>query len=148
MLGNPWLSTPIRSAPLNKNTVRMTASSWQCEAIKYFKHMVEGHLFVIFMDHKPLTYAFQQHRDKCLPREFHHLEFIGQFSTDFKHVLGQDNVVADALLKANSIMTPLDYHALASSQGQDAELQDILKNGLVFQVRTGAHFRDRRQPLL
>jgi len=26
-------------------------------------------------------------------------------------------------------MTPLDYHALASSQDQDVELQDILKNG-------------------
>jgi len=26
-------------------------------------------------------------------------------------------------------MTPLDYHALASSQNQDAELQDILNDG-------------------
>jgi len=26
-------------------------------------------------------------------------------------------------------MTPLDYHVLASSQDQDAELQDILQNG-------------------
>jgi hypothetical protein len=33
------------------------------------------------------------------------------------------------LARANSDMTPLDYHALASSQDQDAELQDILKNG-------------------
>jgi hypothetical protein len=29
-LGNPWLSTPISSAPLNKSKVRMIASSWQC----------------------------------------------------------------------------------------------------------------------
>jgi hypothetical protein len=29
-LVNPWLSTPISSAPLNKSTVRTTASSWQC----------------------------------------------------------------------------------------------------------------------
>jgi hypothetical protein len=29
------------------------------EAIKYFRHMVEGCPFVIFTDHKPLTYAFQ-----------------------------------------------------------------------------------------
>ena len=55
--------------------------------------------------------------------------FIGQFSTDFTHVPGQDNVVADALSRANSVTSPLDYQALASSQDQDAELQDILKNG-------------------
>jgi cleavage and polyadenylation specificity factor subunit 1 len=100
-----------------------------CEAIKYFRHMVEGRPFVIFTDHKPLTYAFQQRRDKCFPRQFRRLEFIGQFSTDFRHVSRQDNVVADALSRAKSVMTSLDYHALASSQDQDAELQDILKNG-------------------
>jgi hypothetical protein len=31
-------------------------------------------------------------------------------------------------------MTPLDYHGLASSQDQDAELQDILKNGSALQL--------------
>jgi len=104
------------------------------EAIKYFRHMVESRHFVIFMDHKPLTYAFQQWRDKCLPPQFHHLKFIGQFSTDFRHVSEQDSVVADALSRANSVTAPLDYSALASSQGQDAELQDILKNGSVLRL--------------
>ena len=37
------------------------------EAIKYFRHMTKGHPFVIFTDHKPLTYAFQQCKDKCSP---------------------------------------------------------------------------------
>jgi hypothetical protein len=92
------------------------------EAIKYFQRTVEGHPFVIFTDHKPPTYDFQQRRDKCSPIQFRHLEFIAQFSTDFRHVSRQDNVVGLALLRANSIMTPLDYHALASSQDQDAEL--------------------------
>jgi cleavage and polyadenylation specificity factor subunit 1 len=99
------------------------------EAIKYFRHMVEGRPFVIFTDHKPLTYAFQQRRDKCSPRQFHHLEFIGQFSTDFRHVSGQENVVADALSRANSVMSPLDYPVLARFQDQDAELKDILNHG-------------------
>jgi cleavage and polyadenylation specificity factor subunit 1 len=96
--------------------------------------MVEGRRFVIFADYKPLTYAFQQRRNKCSPRQFPHLEFIGQFSTDFKHVSGQDNVIADALSRTNSVSTPLDYHALASSQERDAELQDILKHGSALQL--------------
>jgi len=91
--------------------------------------MVEGRHFDIFTDHKPLTHAFQQRSDKCSPRHLRHLEFIGQFSTDSRHVSGQDNVVADALSRANSITTPLDYLALSSSQDQVAELQDVLKNG-------------------
>ena len=86
-------------------------------------------MVVILTDHKPLIYAFQQRRDKCSPRKFLHLEFIGQFSTDFRQVSRQDSVVADALSMANSVMTPLEYHALERSQDQDAELQDIMKNG-------------------
>jgi len=31
-------------------------------------------------------------------------------------------------------MTPLDYHVLANSQDQDAELQDILKNGTALRL--------------
>ena len=104
------------------------------EAIKYFRPMVEGRHFVIFTDHKPLTYAFQQRRDKCSPRPFRHLKYIGQFSTDFRHVSGQDNVVADTLSRANSVTTPLDYHSLARSQDQDAELLDILQRGSALQL--------------
>jgi cleavage and polyadenylation specificity factor subunit 1 len=40
------------------------------EALKHFRHMLEARHFVIFTDHKPITYAFQQKRDKCSPRQF------------------------------------------------------------------------------
>ena len=58
------------------------------EAIKYFRHMVEDRPFIIFTDSKPLIYAFQQRRDECSPPHFRHLEFIGQFSIEFRHVSG------------------------------------------------------------
>jgi cleavage and polyadenylation specificity factor subunit 1 len=38
------------------------------EAVKHFRHMLEARHFIIFTDHKPITYAFQQKRDKCSPR--------------------------------------------------------------------------------
>jgi len=72
---------------------------------------------------------FKEHAKKCSPRQFRHLKFIGQFSTDFKHVTERDNAVADALPRANSVMSPLDYPAIARSQDQDAELKDILQHG-------------------
>jgi hypothetical protein len=34
------------------------------EAVKHLRHMLEARQFIIFTDHKPITYAFQQKRDK------------------------------------------------------------------------------------
>jgi hypothetical protein len=52
------------------------------EAVKHFRHILETRHFIIFTDNKPTTYAFQQKRDKCSPRQFSHLDFIAQFTTD------------------------------------------------------------------
>jgi hypothetical protein len=55
--------------------------------------MLEARHFIL-TDHKPITFAFRHNRDKCSPRQFNHLNFISQFSTDIRHISGQD-VVAD-----------------------------------------------------
>jgi cleavage and polyadenylation specificity factor subunit 1 len=122
-LGDPWLSIPISSSPLKKYSPYDRELLAVYEAIKYFRHLV------ISTDHKPLTCVFQQRRDKCSLRQFRHLGLIEQFSADFRHISRQDNVVEDGLSRAYSVVTPLDFHALASSQEQDAELQNILENG-------------------
>ncbi|GBN22956.1 hypothetical protein AVEN_248336-1 [Araneus ventricosus] len=64
-------------------------------AIKYFRHMLEGRNFILFTDHKPLTFAFRQKEYECSPRQ---LDLIGQFTTDIRHLKGTDNVVADTHL--------------------------------------------------
>jgi len=38
------------------------------EAVRYFRQMLEARHFTILTDHKPLTFAFHQNRDKCSPR--------------------------------------------------------------------------------
>jgi len=43
---------------------------------------------MIFTDHKTLTYAFTLRCDKCSPRQFKHLDFISQFTTDIRHISG------------------------------------------------------------
>ena len=50
------------------------------EAVRYFRHILEARHFTILTDHKPLTFAFHQKRDKCSPRQFNHLDFISQFT--------------------------------------------------------------------
>ena len=83
------------------------------KAVKYFRHMVEGRDFMIFTDHKPITFAFQQKSSKCDPRHFRQLEFIGQFSTDIRHISGSKNVVADALSRIEKVASTINFSALA-----------------------------------
>uniref|UniRef100_A0A5S6QC46 RNA-directed DNA polymerase n=1 Tax=Trichuris muris TaxID=70415 RepID=A0A5S6QC46_TRIMR len=100
------------------------------EAVQHFRHILEAHPCTIYTDHKPLTYAFQQRRDKLPPVQLNHLSFIAQFTTDIQHVKGSANVVADALSRTNAIsVVSLDYTALAQSQENDAELQNLLAQG-------------------
>lgn len=104
------------------------------DAIRHFRHMVEAKPFIIFTDHKPLTYAFTSRRDNCSPRQFRYLDFISQFSTDIRFVSGKDNVVADALSRIESLAYDIDYEALEKSQDEDSELQALLKSGTSLQL--------------
>lgn len=60
------------------------------QSIKFFKYMICN--CIIYTDHKPLILAFQQKPDKASPRQLRHLDFIGQFSTDLRHVSGKDGL--------------------------------------------------------
>jgi cleavage and polyadenylation specificity factor subunit 1 len=95
------------------------------EAVKHFRHMLEARHFTIFTDHKPIIYAFQQKRDKCSPRQFNHLDFVSQFTTNIRHISGQDNIVADAPSRFESVTAPASCDALATSQDGD-ELRTLL----------------------
>jgi cleavage and polyadenylation specificity factor subunit 1 len=56
--------------------------------VKHFQHTVEACHFTIFTDHKPITFTFQQKWDTL--RYFNHLDFTAQFTTDIRHISGQD----------------------------------------------------------
>jgi hypothetical protein len=40
------------------------------EVLKHFRHILEAHHFIIFTNHKTITYIFQQKRDKCSSWQF------------------------------------------------------------------------------
>jgi hypothetical protein len=48
--------------------------------VKHFRHMLEARHFLVFTDHKPITYVFQHKRDKCSSQQFSHLDFIAKFT--------------------------------------------------------------------
>ncbi|GBP85600.1 Transposon Tf2-11 polyprotein [Eumeta japonica] len=105
------------------------------EAIKHFRHMLEARDFVIYTDHKPLCHAFKTRKDKCSPRQYRHLDFISQFSTDIRHISGRDNVVADTLSRIEQLDNVVDFVKLANAQESDPELEQILKDGSALQLQ-------------
>lgn len=98
------------------------------ESIKYFRHMLEARDFTIYTDHKPLCFAFEMRKASCSPRQYRHLDFISQFTSDIRHISGKDNVVADTLSRIEEVEA-IDYDALVLSQATDAELLSLLENG-------------------
>jgi hypothetical protein len=44
---------------------------------------------------------------------------VFQFTTDIRHITGQDNVVADTLSRVESVTAPPSYNELAASQDSD-----------------------------
>ena len=79
-------------------------------AVKHFQHSLEGRQFVIYTDHRPLTFALRSKPDKYSPRETRHLDFVSQFTNDIRHISGEQNAAADALsrLPINSLFSPSD----------------------------------------
>ena len=99
-------------------------------SIKHFKHLLDGIPFVIFTDHRPITYAFQQKPEVASPKQRKMLDYISQFTTDIRHISGSRNTVADALsrIEANAIPTPLNQLILdiAEAQKDDPEVKQLL----------------------
>lgn len=103
-------------------------------AIQYFRYMLEARPFTLYVDHKPLTFAFQQKHDKCSPRRLRQLDFISQFTTDIRYLPGKFNAVADSLSRICEIQfsSLADLELWEKNQGEDEELKLILENKLKF----------------
>ncbi|GFT39822.1 hypothetical protein TNCV_4869711 [Trichonephila clavipes] len=139
---NNWEPVAFLSVKLSKSQQKWSTYDRELLAmyisVKRFRHMLEGRDFIIYTDQKPLMYAFMQNPDKCSPRQWRHLDFISQFSTDFRHINGTHNAVADALsrIEVNQISNSfLDFEALSKAQLEDNELQSFQndeKSSLVF----------------
>ena len=98
------------------------------EAIRYFKHFLEGQIFKVVTDHKPLIYAFIRRSEKASPRQQRQLSFISQFTTKIEFQPGPDNVVADSLSRIESVSSPtlFSLYDIAEAQENDDELRCII----------------------
>ncbi|GFW53838.1 retrovirus-related Pol polyprotein from transposon opus [Trichonephila clavipes] len=126
-----WKPIAFYSKKLNETQTRYSTYDRELLGIylsvKHFKHLLEGNDFVIYTDHKPLTFAFKQKNEKASPRQQRQLQYISEFSCKIQHVLGKDNVVADALSRIDSI-SEINFEEIAEEQTTDEELQQLLHN--------------------
>lgn len=100
-------------------------------AVRHFRHVLEGRVFTIFTDHKPLVFAFRNRSDKHSPREVRQLDFVLQFSSDVQHISGSDNVVADALSRVDMIsqkVPTIDLEAMAAAQRSDTDFEKMCQS--------------------
>lgn len=150
---NDWQPISFFSRKLNTAQKKYSAYDRELlaayEAVKFFRHQLEGRHFILYTDHKPLTFAFMQKNDKTSPRQFRHLDYIGQFTTDIRHIAGSDNVVADTLSRIETINTPVPLNVvdLINAQSSDTELQQILTNPLLSLKLTQIVLPDSEKPL-
>ncbi|UYV61001.1 hypothetical protein LAZ67_1003054 [Cordylochernes scorpioides] len=56
-------------------------------SVKHFSYFLDGKTFMLFTDHKPLTYSFTSKSERS-PRQERHLNYLSQFSMDIRYVKG------------------------------------------------------------
>lgn len=67
------------------------------QAVRHFRHFLEGNTFTIQTDHMPLVHAFTKRTDAWSLRQRRHLSAITEFNCFLRHLPGRMNPVADAL---------------------------------------------------
>ncbi|UYV68091.1 hypothetical protein LAZ67_5003026 [Cordylochernes scorpioides] len=101
-------------------------------SVKHFSYFLDGKTFMLFTDHKPLTYAFTSKSERS-PRQERHLNYLSQFSMDIRYVKGSENIVADTLSRIeietfNHTKVNLDLNAFPEIQEKDKELKTLIDN--------------------
>ena len=66
-------------------------------SIRHFRWLLEGRVFHVVTDHKPLTFALHRLSDPWTAKQQRQLSYVAEYTSDIRHVPGRENVVADAL---------------------------------------------------
>lgn len=100
------------------------------EAVKFFRYFLEGRIFLICTDHKPLIYMFTKSIEKSSPRQQRQISYLSQFTHHIEHITGEDKAVADALSRVEAVAFPPEFSLteLSKTQSDDAELKSFLQN--------------------
>ena len=113
-------------------------------AVRHFQYFVEGRVFHINTNHKPLTFALQGTTERRSPRQARRLAFISEFTNDIRHIEGLANPVAAALSRNVLVLeqSPVDLETLAVAQSQDEDLKSLFTSSTSCLLYTSPSPRD------
>ena len=101
-------------------------------AVRHFRYFVEGRKFAIFTDHAPICKALFTRSQHSSPRQQRHLDYIAQFTSDLRHVKGEENVVADCLSRITASvfkeLQPINFLEMAAAQQRDQTIDHLQNN--------------------
>ena len=122
-------STEMRYSTFDRELLAVHAAN------KHFRHFMEGRTFHVLTDHKPLLFALKSHSSNHSPRQDRQLDFIAQFTSDIRHIKGEDNSVADALSRQWGIdalsvvgVGGIDFEQMAVAQKEDTEIKHLMSS--------------------
>ena len=76
-----------------------------------------------------MTFALTSKPSQHSPRQVRHLDYISQFTTDIRHIKGEDNPVADTLSRLGAIhcdtCPPISFQDIAMAQRDDPEISEL-----------------------
>ena len=100
------------------------------QALKHFRHIIEGlpnDLFHVATDHKPLTtgknFKITSQNKTQLNRVERTWEYIGEITTDIRHISGRNNPVADALSRNSNAVHKEPLLDLISKEQEKAQMR-------------------------
>ena len=106
--GGKWVPIAFFSRKLSETEKKYSAFDREMlaayNAIKHFRYFVEGRVFTLYTDHKPLTTALQSQSERS-PRQTRQLSYIAEFTSDIRHIKGKFNIVADTLSRIDALQT-------------------------------------------
>ena len=133
--GRSWVPLAFFSRKLSNSEKKYSAFDRELlaaySAIKHFRHFLEGRIFTLYTDHKPLTTALTSQADRS-PRQTRHLSYIAEFTSDIRHIKGKFNVEADALSTVNTV----DYVSIDGTAETATDLPTAVSDILVSKQRT------------
>ena len=86
---------------------------------------MEGRTFFVLTDHKPLTHVFDKIVDAWSDHQCRHISEISEYMTDMRHVVGAENVVADALSRVSAINNTVNLQHMAEAQKKCVESRQL-----------------------
>jgi len=98
---NDEVSEPLEFFSKKLSTTQQRYSTFDREllalhlALKHFRYLLEGRVFTIFTDHKPLIHLLDM-KDPS-PRQQRQISYISEFNCTVQHISGKDNIIADCL---------------------------------------------------